>query len=113
MTVEHADTVDAIGVDRGTGKVFLSITDHLPWKGDHLLLLQEKLNSYLRFLESGEVYSSYPTATGRNFVIQVFLKHRPTDEGTLFLQRVSSVIESAGFELIYGPLSTGYADDDG
>jgi hypothetical protein len=113
MSVEQTDTVDAIGTDKATGKIFLTIADHLPWNGEHLLTLQQKLNAYLRFLESGEVYQSYPNATGRDFVIRIFLQHRPTDEAINFLQRAQETIESAGFGLVFGPLHSGYADDDG
>ncbi|WP_407059149.1 DUF6572 domain-containing protein [Ralstonia syzygii subsp. celebesensis] len=33
---------------------------------EHLLLLQEKINCYLRFIESGEIYNSFPSAEGRS-----------------------------------------------
>lgn len=113
MSVEQVATVDAIGIDQATGKVFLSIADHLPWSGEHLVTLQEKLNAYLRFLESGEVYQSYPKATGRDFVIQIYLQHRPTEQALAFLERAKGVIEGAGFGLVFGPLQTGYCDGDG
>ena len=48
---------------------------------EHLLLLQEKLNSYLAFIESGEIYESYPRAMGRQLVIDLVLKHSPSVEG--------------------------------
>lgn len=113
MSLEQIATIDAVGIDRATGKVLLTITDHLPWSGKHLLTLQEKLNSYLRFLESGEVYQSYPKAKGRGFVIQIYMKHRPTKEALAFLERATEVIEGAGFGLVFGPLQTGYCDGDG
>jgi hypothetical protein len=54
MTIEDARIVDFIGVDPVTGHVVLTITDHLPWDSDeHVLLLQDKLNRYLAFVESG------------------------------------------------------------
>lgn len=113
MTVEQIATVDAIGIDQGTNKVFLSIADHLPWTGEHLLTLQEKLNAYLRFLESGEVYETYPKATGREFVIQIHLQHRPTKEAMAFLERAKQIVEVAGFGLVFGPGQSGYCDGDG
>ena len=113
MSVDQTETVDAIGVDKATGKTLLSISDHLPWSDDHLLILQKKLNSYLRYLESGEVYDSYPSAKGREFVIQLYLKYRPTDLALHFLEQVRETINSAGFDLVFGPLSQGYCDDDG
>ncbi|MDR6534474.1 DUF6572 domain-containing protein [Variovorax soli] len=62
MTVENTSIVDAVGTDTETGEVRLSIIDHLPWDTEHLRLLQDKINVYLGFIESGEIYVSYPSA---------------------------------------------------
>ncbi len=64
MSIEQTDLVDIISIDRMTGEVILTISDHLDWSdcGAHLLLLQSKLNRYLAFVESGEILQSYPKA---------------------------------------------------
>jgi hypothetical protein len=55
-----------IGADRVTGDIILFICDHLPWSEDHqetlehMYLLQEKLNKYIGFIESGEINARYP-----------------------------------------------------
>jgi hypothetical protein len=55
--------VDAIDTDKDGNLVTLTITDHLAWGDDqHLLLLQQKLNTYLAFIESGEIHATYPAA---------------------------------------------------
>ena len=64
------------------------------------------MNAYLGFLESGEVYSSYPEAKGREFEIQVLALHRPTDEARAFFDRAGSAIKRAGFIFAYGPVSS-------
>jgi hypothetical protein len=60
MTVEQHDVVDFISVNAG-GDVVLTVSDHLSWDrvNEHLFCLQEKLNCYLRFVESGEIIASY------------------------------------------------------
>ena len=73
-----------------------------------MLLLQEKLNSYLAFLEAGEIYSTYPLAKGREFVIDVICRHRPDPAAEAFLARARSQIEAAGFGFRFGPLPNGY-----
>jgi hypothetical protein len=113
MTVEQASVIDAIGTDRTSGAVHLTIADHLEWNREHMVMLQDKLNTYLAFVESGEIYSAYPDATGRNVVIDVVLKHRPNDEAASFLEKIRSLIEQAGFSFHYGPISVGYACDNG
>lgn len=68
MSVDQINVVDFIGVDNSTGHVVLTITDHIEWidgDSEHLLLLQEKLNTYLSFVESGEILETYPDAKDR------------------------------------------------
>lgn len=113
MTVEQISVIDAIGTNTSTGAVHLTVSDHLEWNQEHIATLQEKLNSYLAFVESGEINSAYPNAVGRKIVIDLVLKHRPNKEATSFLSKVGEIIESSGLSFIYGPLTTGYANDHG
>ncbi|WPH20819.1 DUF6572 domain-containing protein [Variovorax paradoxus] len=94
MTVENTSIVDAVGTDKDTGEVRLSIFDHLPWNTDHLRVLQDKINVYLGFIESGEIYVSYPNAKGRPLVIDVYTKFRPTEDATRFLKQAEAVTAS-------------------
>jgi hypothetical protein len=99
MTVEQTRKVDFVGVDRSTGRVVLTITDHLPWDSDdHLQILQDKLNSYLAFIERGELVSQYPDASGRVAEIAVLFRHPPSAMGIDFLHRASARIKNAGIE---------------
>ena len=102
MSVDQTDVVDAIGVDEVSGKVVLTISDHLEWsENEHLLQLQEKVNTYLSFIESGELLSSYPDASGREVLINVVCKYPPDDRGVGFLRQVASVVDGAGIEFGY------------
>lgn len=100
MSVEEVDTVDAIGVEIESGKVVLTIADSLSWKDEarHELALQAKLNTYLSFIESGEILTSYPNAIGRQSVIDVVMRVEPSPRGRRFLSRVREVIEGVGIE---------------
>ena len=100
MSVDNSQVVDAIGTEKdGTG-VTLTITDHLEWgNGEHLLKLQDKLNKYLAFIESGEIYDSYPSAKGKKIQISVVCKYDPDIEGYAFLEKCKKQIEQAGFYL--------------
>lgn len=113
MTVEQAKVIDAIHTDTRTGCVHLTIADHLEWDGDHLMKLQEKLNSYLAFVESGEIRTAYPASVDSAVAIDLVLKYRPNAEGEAFLAQVRNVLEGAGFTFHYGPLQAGYANDNG
>src|SRR4051794_4939791 len=104
MSIEQTNVVDFVGVDSNTGYLILTVSDHLEWPADaseHLLLLQDKLNSYLRFIESGEIFESHPKADGRPILIDVILKYPTTDQGVSFFQQVSKIIENAGISFRY------------
>lgn len=60
----------------------LTISDHLDWDNEqgHLRTLQEKLNLYLAFIESGELLVKYPQAAGRHRRIDVVFRVQPAGE---------------------------------
>lgn len=102
MSIEQAEIVDGIGVDKKTGELNLIITDHLDWNENthnHLMLLQEKINTYLSFVESGELLETYPDSKGRNVVVKVVGKYPLGDVGTKFFAQASSMIEDTGIRL--------------
>ena len=100
MSVEQKHTVDLISTSPD-GKVMLTISDHLPWdkENEHLLVLQDKLNSYLMFIESGEILESYPTAKNKSLIIEIVMEHKPNEVALVFLQRSKEIIENTGVQL--------------
>ena len=98
MSVENKHVVDVIGIDKNEN-VILTISDHLEWDefNEHLIILQDKLNSYLGFIESGNLYESYPDAIGRHIVINVCLKYKPNKVGKEFLARSEKILTAAGY----------------
>jgi hypothetical protein len=105
MSVEDINTIDFIGTEENSETIVLTVSDHLNWgRTEHLETLQEKLNTYLKFIESGEIFDTYPNAKGKKVKIQVMLKHEPDDEGKEFLRKCTDVILSAGFQFNYGVL---------
>ncbi len=108
MSVLEPDTIDIISTDK-KGRVVLTVTDHLPWDEEsHLLILQKKLNMYLAFVESGEVYEKYPDAKGRQILFKVNCKFQPGAEGLDFLAKVRSIIEKAGFQFHHTVFAASY-----
>jgi hypothetical protein len=101
VSVEQFDVVDVVSIDKKTGYVILTISDHLDWSDTvrHQTTLQEKFNKYLAFIESGEILTRYPDAKDRPVAIKVVFKYKPDHEGWQFLTKAKEVIESAGFSL--------------
>jgi hypothetical protein len=102
MSIEDPNIIDFVSLDP-IGNVFLTISDHLEWDADneHLLLLQEKINSYLGAIESGDLYNKYPKAKGRKLIINLTTKYSPNEEGYIFLKKVKTMLETAGYDFKY------------
>jgi hypothetical protein len=101
MSVEQTDVVDILGIDRETGHVVLTISDHLDCSDSvkHQTILQKKLNTYLAFVESGEILGQYPEAKDRPVAFRVVFQVPPDESGRAFVARAREAIESAGFTL--------------
>lgn len=102
MSVDQETKIDFATIDKASGDLWLTISDHLPWdenEGNHLLLLQNKLNAYLRFIESGEVFKKLPAAQGRRIVINLVGKFPLSQKAESFLGKARTAVEGAGFRL--------------
>jgi hypothetical protein len=101
MSIEQTDTIDFVNVDKASGNVLLTISDHLDWdqtEGQHLVLLQGKLNAYLRFIESGELHQKYSETSEQPVVIQIVSKFPMSQKAGVFFERASGAIDQAGFK---------------
>ncbi|SDO04833.1 hypothetical protein SAMN04487897_107188 [Paenibacillus sp. yr247] len=112
MTLENANELDSIGLDKVTGEVNLTIKDDVDWNDIqlHLSLLQEKINTYLSFIESGEIDSSYPKSINKRKKITIYFKHQVCDEAIEFLTQANQIVIDAGFGfecLEWNPTETG------
>ncbi|MFA0813341.1 DUF6572 domain-containing protein [Microbulbifer epialgicus] len=105
MSIVDTSKIDYIGTDERDGKTYLVVTDHLEWSGEdedaHLEILQDKLNTYLAFIESGEVLTSFPDAKGTKLVIKVKGKEALSEKAENFYSAARKYIQDAGLELIF------------
>ena len=104
MSVEQSGTIDLIGDEGKDGIVYLGVTDHLDWahhQREHLLLLQEKLNTYIQFVESGQIYDGREHLKSRRLQIKVFGQHPLNQEATEFYARASAVLKDMGIDLAF------------
>jgi hypothetical protein len=100
MAIENSDVIDAVGIETATGDIVLTIADSLDWESaetEHLEMLQDKLNAYLRFIQSGELLETYPDAVGRRAVISLVGRCEPSATALRFLDATRQTIEAAGF----------------
>ena len=108
MSVEDRNVVDLIGVEKSTGKVILTIADHLDWQYEqnHLSALQEKINRYIEFVESGEVLVAFPTAKGRPLVIEIVAKHGFPESADAFFSMIREMLKPLDIGLQHKRLET-------
>ena len=57
----------------------------------HLIALQDKVNAYLAFVESGQIYEDYPSAAGKTLRIDIIARFPVPDEALTFLEKVATV----------------------
>jgi len=105
VTIEQTNVVDFSSINPESGDVWLTISDHLDWQSgtdeelEHLWLLQEKINAYLRYMESGEIFEKYPHAKGRKLVINVIGKFPLSEKATYFFEKSRTFLKTAGYQL--------------
>ncbi|MPQ83378.1 hypothetical protein F0170_04870 [Pseudomonas sp. MAFF 730085] len=108
MSIVETKVVDIIAVPEWEPKnVILLITDHLKWgdkaqQCEHLLLLQEKIKTYIAFIESGEILESYPPSKGKLPIIRINGLYELPEQAEVFIDQVSETLKEVGigFEFV-------------
>ncbi len=93
MSLEQEHVIDAIGIDRETGHIVLTIADSWDWadKNGHLLALQAKINAYLEFIESKQINDAVPGASEKPITIDIVTKYPMPISGIELLEKTHSV----------------------
>ena len=72
--------VDIVSHDPKTDRVVLSMIETRPWgdKGALMPDLQEKMNTYLGYVESGQLVRDYPAMAGKKIAFRLHAAFLPT-----------------------------------
>ncbi|MEL7570772.1 MAG: DUF6572 domain-containing protein [Eubacteriaceae bacterium] len=91
MSVIDTNKIDGMGISKDGKKLILLITDHLDWNNeyDHLSKLQEKINSYIGFLENKQYNEIYPDKEFSSYFIEVHFKYEISDNCSKFIKVIS------------------------
>ena len=106
MTIEQTEIIDYLGTRSDTGRMTLVISDHLDWEADeagHLLLLQDKINTYLEFILSGQLLERYPSARDQTLEIRVKGKCRRSELAVKFYEVAEKQLADEGVLLVFEP----------
>ena len=89
MSVVESGVVDGIGLSENETMKML-ITDHLEWQDEyeHLLILQEKINVYIGFCESGQYKEVYTDIKVRHVIFEIHFLFEPTQNVYNFLKQI-------------------------
>lgn len=105
MSITDTNIIDMWGIPKwDNSKIVLGISDHLGWadkteQGEHLQQLQDKINKYIAFIESGEIFTEIPGALGKSPLIRVLGKHELSEQGEFFIERAAEVLKEVGIGL--------------
>ena len=103
MSVVDDNTVDGIALTDDNEGIVLLLSDHLDWDDEynHLLILQEKLNAYIYFLEEKQYEEIYSNANIVYGIIDIHFLHKITKNIKKFLKSVQVQLEELGITMQY------------
>ncbi|HLH96422.1 MAG TPA: DUF6572 domain-containing protein [Xanthobacteraceae bacterium] len=94
MSLDNIRVIDAASTTKDGTTVVLNILDSWDWHDphEHLYALQEKINAYLEFVGSGQIYEDYPNASGRILRIDILSRFPMPKEGLAFLKEAAAIV---------------------
>lgn len=103
MSVVDNKTIDAIALTNDNKGIVLLISDHLDWEYEyqHLVLLQDKINVYISYLESGQYKGIYSDMAIKYGVIEIHFLYELTQNAKKFLQSVQNQTAELGISIRY------------
>ncbi len=106
MAIDNANVIDGMAIDKNRKALRLLLTDHFAWNGnntlseyDHLILLQEKINAYIRYLETKQYEEQYPKEEIVMAIIEIHFKYDITENCEKFLNTVQNQIGQYGIKI--------------
>lgn len=101
MSVLDKETVDGMAKDRGGNGIRLLITDHLDWNDEynHLLVLQEKINSYIVFCEEHQYNQICKDTIVEYAIFEIHFMFEPTIKAMNFLEQVQRQVNEMGIAI--------------
>jgi len=104
MAIDKLDVIDFIHLD--DEYVVLTIADAMDWVDEHqhLYMLQEKVNRYLEFVESGQIVENYPLCVGKKVMISVKSLYNYPKRAVILCQKIEKILNKNNYSFEYGIL---------
>lgn len=103
MSVVDNKTVDGVALTDDKNGIILLISDHVDWRDEyqHLLMLQEKINVYISFLEEKQYEDIYKGEGITYGIIDIHFLYSLTANAEKFLQSVQNQVAELGVTIQY------------
>lgn len=103
MSVIDNTSVDGIALTDDKCGIILLITDHLDWEDEykHLILLQEKINAYVSFIEERQYEEIYPSESINYSIIEIHFLYNLTYNVVKFIHTVNNQLNESGISIRY------------
>ena len=88
MSIADKGKIDAIALSEDGTEIVLMISDHIKWKDEyrHLMLLQDKINTYITYWENKQYNDIYHNNIIDHGVIEIHFKYSPSTKCKDFLE---------------------------
>ncbi len=91
MAIDNIDTIDSVAYE--SDKLILQLYDHLDFEDkfeyDHMVMLQDKLNTYIWYIDSKQYQNTYYGKEFSYFIINIFFMFEPTELCKKFLENIN------------------------
>lgn len=103
MSLDKPEAIDAIGTEKDSGIIVLSLFDHWGWEDElgHLLALQDKINMYLQFIESGQIKDEYSISSTGEIRIDVIAKYCAPEKAVKLFEIARAAASNLNVDIRY------------
>ncbi len=103
MAITEKDVIDSVAYENN--QLLLQLYDHLDFdeefEKDHLLMLQDKLNTYIWYIDSKQYEDTYSQKRFDGFTIRVFFMFEPSELCIKFISHVNERLSNTGIRVEY------------
>ena len=91
LNIEKIETIDGIAFQEETSKLIMLLADGMDWtdENNHMLLLQSKLNNYIKYIDTEQYIEKYPNT--KNIEIQIKFLFKEPEICYQFIDRVKEI----------------------
>lgn len=101
MSIAENDLIDAVAYENST--LILEIYDHLDFEGefeyDHMMMLQDKLNSYIWYIDSKQYQETYLEKDFEDYSIRIHFMFEMTELCRRYVENANKKLSNANIHI--------------